>query len=652
MAAALVATVAVTMGLGATCRTAPVVRPTRPTSAPAAAPGPMAVAPPVIRVGILPDVVRSSIGADSGIVVRGVSAQGTPSDRQVARATFVGVGEGVRVLETGELFTSVTVFPVRPEEALLLEATPYRGLFEVRAGTPGTVTVINVLNLEDYLRGVVPNELSPTTFGELEALKAQAVAARTYALRNVGGFAAKGYDICATPACQVYRGKSTENPLSDQAVEETRGTTAAYRGQLINALYTSTCGGHTEDGGNIFDGEELPYLRGVVCAPEQVAWSTIRTTSPPVSLGEEPGLAREAALLVSLDVLPAPLYSTSALHANASEEEAREWVSRLVAALHRKGCEVTGEVGIARRGAFVRHVVGALCWDERAQRLLAPGDPDYLLKVEDRADLGGEAERLAAALLISEGILSPLPDNTLRPAAPLTRAQMVEMLARVAERAGAPGIVTAEFREARAGALTVDVAGTAESHPLDPAARLFRDLDGTRVASSELSVVAGEKVRYVVQNGRVTFLEGAESRLGTAADKTSRVYRWEVRESPGELKTALARYGDVGTPTDLLPRRLGVSGRVIEMAVTGTEGELVLKGLQVRWGLGLRENLFVVDRERDAAGAVERFVFTGKGWGHGVGLCQVGAFGMAQSGSSFESILRHYYTGIQLEKSY
>ena len=653
MGAALVATVAVTMGLGATCRTAPLVRPSRPSAAPAAPPAPVAIAPPVIRVGILPDVARSSIGADSGVVVRGVSAQGTPSDRQVARATFIGAGEAVRLVETGEQFTSVTLFPVRTDDTLLVETTPYRGLLEVRAGAAGTVTVINVLNLEDYLRGVVPNELSPTAFAELEALKAQAVAARTYALRNMGQYAAKGYDICATPACQVYRGKSTENPLSDQAVEETRGTTAAYRGQLINALYTSTCGGHTEDGGNIFDGEELPYLRGVVCAPEQVAWSTIKTTTPPVSLGEEPGLAREAALLVSLDVVPPALYSAASLQANATEEEVREWVARLVAALHRKGCEVTGGEGsLARRGPFWRHVVGELCWDERAQRLLAPGDPDYLLKVEDRADLGGEAERMAAALLISEGILSPLPDNTLRPAAPLTRAQAVGILARAAERAGAPGIVTAEFREARAGALTVDVGGTAESHPLDPAAHLFRDLDGTRVASSELSVVAGDKVRYVVQGGRVTFLEGEQSRLGAAADKTSRVYRWEVRESPTELKTALARYGDVGTPTDLLPRRLGVSGRVIEMAVTGTGGELVLKGLQVRWGLGLRENLFVVDRERDAAGAVERFVFTGKGWGHGVGLCQVGAFGMAQSGSTFESILRHYYTGIQLEKSY
>ena len=613
---------------------------------------PVPIAPPVIRVGILPDVPRSSIGADSGVVVRALFVTGTRSDLQVPRATFIGTAQGIRLLETGEELTSATIFPVRPEESLLVEATPYRGIFEVRTGAPGTLTVINVLNLEDYLKGVVPNELSPTVFGELEALKAQAVAARTYAMRNMGQYAAKGYDICATAACQVYRGKSTENALSDQAVEETRGTTAAYRGQLINALYTSTCGGHTEDGGNIFDGEELPYLRGVVCAPEQVAWSIIRTTTPPVSLGDEPGLTREVGLLVSLDVLPASLYSASALRDNVTEEEAREWVSRLVTALHRKGCDVTGEGNLTHRGPFIRHLVGAVCWDERAQRLLAPGDPDYLLRLEDRADLGSEAERMAAALLISEGVLSPFPDNTLRPLAPITRAQAAGLLARVAERAGAPGIVTAQFHEARAGALTVDSAGTAESHPIEPSVRLFRDLDGTRVAASELSLASGEKVRYVLRGGRVTFLEGEQSRLGASADKTSRVYRWEVRESPTELKAALARYGDVGTVTDLLPRRLGVSGRVIELSVTGTGGELVLKGLQVRWGLGLRENLFVVDRERDAAGAVERFVFTGKGWGHGVGLCQVGAFGMAQSGSTYEGILRHYYTGINLDKAY
>ena len=75
-------------------------------------------------------------------------------------------------------------------------------------------------------------------------------------------------------------------------------------------------------------------------------------------------------------------------------------------------------------------------------------------------------------------------------------------------------------------------------------------------------------------------------------------------------------------------------------------------GLRVRWGLGLRENLFVINRERDASGGVKRFIFTGKGWGHGVGLCQVGSFGMARAGSTYDRILQHYYTGITLAQAY
>jgi stage II sporulation protein D len=66
----------------------------------------------------------------------------------------------------------------------------------------------------------------------------------------------------------------------------------------------------------------------------------------------------------------------------------------------------------------------------------------------------------------------------------------------------------------------------------------------------------------------------------------------------------------------------------------------------VRLGLGLRESLFVLHREPGPEGAVERFVITGRGWGHGVGLCQLGAAGMARAGASFDEILRHYYTGV------
>jgi stage II sporulation protein D len=557
----------------------------------------------------------------------------------------------LKLVETGDEFSSASVVPAQPEDTLSADGMPYRGVLEVRPGQAG-LTVVNVINLEDYLKGVVPNELSPDAFPQIEALKAQAVAARTYVLRNRGGYASRGYDICATPSCQVYRGKSTEKAMSTQAVDETRGTIASYQGSLINALYTSTCGGHTETGSNIFEGSGVPYLVGVSCAPEREAWATIHTTAAPRALGDQPDLNRDAALLVSLDVLPAKMYTAAALKPAPSEEELRDWVGRLVLSLKRKPCASAVEGPLTRRGMFVRHLVSTMCWEERAQRLLSPEDPEYLLSVEDRAELTDRRDVLAAALLMQEGILTPFPDNTLRPGAPISRAQAIEMLGRTAVATAPPGLVSAEFRGMSGGGLTVRTDKGEASLPIDLAARLFRSLDGARLGTSELDLAEGDKVTFVAQGGRITFLEAKQSLLGTSADRSSKYYRWEVRMTPDEVSKAIARYGTVGQVRDIVPKRFGVSGRVIEAAVVGSDGELVLDGLRVRWGLGLRENLFVIDRERDAAGNVTRFVFTGKGWGHGVGLCQVGSFGMAQAGSTFERILQHYYTGISLRKEY
>src|SRR5438552_5929822 len=160
-----------------------------------------------------------------------------------------------------------------------VENRSYRGAIEVFGNSRNTFTVVNELPVEDYLLGVVPNELSPTTFGEIEALKAQAVAARTYAMRNMGQSKNEGYDICATDACQVYMGEGSEHPLSSQAVMDTRGVIATYKDEPINALYSSTCGGRTEDAENIFD-EQFPYLVSTICEykhPEPKPFSTSRS---------------------------------------------------------------------------------------------------------------------------------------------------------------------------------------------------------------------------------------------------------------------------------------------------------------------------------------------------------------------------------------
>ena len=106
-----------------------------------------------------------------------------------------------------------------------------------------------MIEVEEYLKGVVPNEM-PTSFG-LEALKAQAVAARNYVL-SPRVKASSNYDVVDSVASQVYYGANTEKALSNQAVKETEGLVAIYDWNLILAQYSSTAGGYTESFSNTF----------------------------------------------------------------------------------------------------------------------------------------------------------------------------------------------------------------------------------------------------------------------------------------------------------------------------------------------------------------------------------------------------------------
>ncbi|MDR7856435.1 SpoIID/LytB domain-containing protein [Tissierella sp.] len=122
------------------------------------------------------------------------------------------------------------------------------------------IIVINQVTLENYLYGLVPREM-PSTF-HIEALKAQAVASRTYAIYNINKHSSDGYNLCDTTHCQVYSGVDGEKPTTNLAVDETKGIFAYYNGILIDAQYHSTSSGYTEDSANIWGGD-LPYLKSV-----------------------------------------------------------------------------------------------------------------------------------------------------------------------------------------------------------------------------------------------------------------------------------------------------------------------------------------------------------------------------------------------------
>jgi stage II sporulation protein D len=533
----------------------------------------------------------------------------------------------------------------------------YRGRIEVFTNLRGTLTVVNELGLEDYVRGVVANELSPGGYPAIEALKAQAIAARTYALKNRGQFMAQGFDVLPTTRSQVYRGLTSENPLSTRAVDETRGIIATYAGEPINALYTSTCGGRTENSENIFN-DAVPYLRGRECAAEgHAAFDrfVIRTTRPTADLNDDEhvALVRDVSLLLTQNFgTLQERVSDPWLAAEASAPEVRNWIANVARIAKQTMPSTAGDVN--RPPAFATALVTAVFGDDGPATLLNSADADYLLAVRDVQDVLPQ-HRADLALLIREGYLSAYPDATLRPRQPLSRARVLHAIARILEARDLLRLQKANARPASDGQLILRSAkGKDQPIKINPDAFLFRQLGERLYAVSSVTLVGGEPVTYhLAPNGQIDFLEVKPAPNGAAADRFSPFSSWTKDLSLAQVQARLARYArGIGQLVDLRVVSRGSSHRVTDLELVGSNGTGHVRGGRIRSALGLREQLFVIDREYDDSGRVDSFVFSGRGWGHGVGMCQVGAYGLAKQGWSSEQILKAYYTGIELTRMY
>lgn len=533
---------------------------------------------------------------------------------------------------------------------------PYRGRIEVFTNLRGSLTVVNELGLEDYVRGVVANELSPGGYPAIEALKAQAVAARTYALKNRGQFMAQGFDLLPTTRSQVYRGLTSEQPLSTRAVDETRGIIATFAGEPINALYTSTCGGRTEDSENIFN-DANPYLRGRECAADHAAFDrfVIRTTRTPADLRDEEhvALVRDISLLLTQNFgTLQERVSDSWLAAEASVSEVHNWIAN-VARIARQTTPASGE-DVNRPPAFATALVTAVFGIDGPATLLNTADADYLLAVRDAQDVP-PPNRADLAMLVRDGYLSAYPDATLRPRMPLSRARVLHAIARILEARDLLRLQKANARPASEGQLILrSTKGKDQSIRINPDAFLFRQLGERPYAVSSVTLVGGEPVTYhLAANGQIDFLEVKPAPNGAAADRFSPFSSWTNNLSLGQVQARLARAArGIGQIVDLRVISRGSSHRVTDLEIVGTGGTAHVRGGRIRSALGLREQLFVIDREYDDSGRVTSFLFSGRGWGHGVGMCQVGAYGLAKQGWSYEQILKAYYTGIELTRMY
>lgn len=514
----------------------------------------------------------------------------------------------------------------------------YRGYATVLVNPTARLTVVNFVNLEDYLKGVVPNEIPSSSSANFEAVKAQAVAARTYAYKNRNQFESEGYDICATPRCQVYSGAGTEKELSNQAIDVTRGEIVTYDGQPINALYTSTCGGRTENVEIMFDDWKDPYLRGVECYPEEsktqnsmpsirgkqrdwaVAWVSLKT-------------GKELSGDLSVPILP---------------EEAVALTDLLLAYLGKTPCSMEGFTR-ADWSHVGNYLVQQLCWQKKRDSLLLEKDYQYFLG-HLNIPAAKSPEMDSFLFLFHDGILDPVNSATFRPDSLMTRGQFAEALYRILDHYHQILPTRGMVREVSGTEIQIVDDSGVHTYPYLSDISLYQILDEKRVSRDFLTCSPGDQSEFLILDNQIRILGCEMNRAGASMDRSSKYSFWQQTFTPSQLGEKVSKYLDVGDITDLEPLSYGPSGRVYEMKIIGTKGSGTVTGIRVRWALGLKENLFVIDRTRDKNGKVKEFVFTGRGWGHGVGMCQIGAIGYAKMGKDYRSILQHYYTGVQVSR--
>lgn len=203
-----------------------------------------------IRVLVLKSPKAVTISGDSGLRITNIQTHSVEHETDLKKAVFSA--DKVRtpiVVESGN-------------KILNLNGISYRGMLELR-NAMGMICVVNLVRMEDYLSSVVPSEMSYSWPDE--ALKAQAVAARTYAYYFLMKKNTELYDLDATTSFQVYKGVVSENEKSTEAVRKTSGEIVTCQNQPILAFFHSTCGGKTSDSFDVWGNEKIQYLVSVVC---------------------------------------------------------------------------------------------------------------------------------------------------------------------------------------------------------------------------------------------------------------------------------------------------------------------------------------------------------------------------------------------------
>ena len=524
--------------------------------------------------------------------------------------------DGVRLVPAGELTT-------------VAGKGRYRGRIELFPNAQGRLTVMNTLDLETYLRGVVPKEMGAWEYPALEALKAQAVAARTYAYANRGKREKDGFDLVDTVSDQVYGGRDGEQSLTDRAVEETRGLVATYGGKPIQALFMADSGGATIDNTFVFGGG-FPYLRGVSNYASRPQTLPFKGSVAPK--GDQGWLSWELLRLAAADLVPGEWLEADRMSGGLRAADLMPALEGLAKRLNLPAPRRSFDQG-SRLYLWTARCLGL---DQVVEGLERPQDAAYFLGDTDLK----AGDRLLAGFLARRGIV---PAAAWQGQAP-TLAQGLQALGRMWQEL--EPLELSEGTLLRDGQVRVKNGGPG---PLVLAGSflLAEEAPGNALRLvPEASIQVGDRVKWIGREGGSRLLVRRLDPDGTAMDRYNPTAHWKLEIKEAEFLDKLKQKGGI-QGLGGLELVHNENGRVTEMTIRDGAGKAHrFTGMRIRNLLGFKDNVFrfVQVGEKPA----RRWIFFGRGWGHGVGMDQTGAYGYALEGWTFDQILKYYYQGIEL----
>jgi stage II sporulation protein D len=299
----------------------------------------------------------------------------------------------------------------------------------------------------------------------------------------------------------------------------------------------------------------------------------------------------------------------------------------------------------SRRGDVLRYLATSLSMEQWGRVLTLPEDRKYFFAQSSNPE---EAAYAAAAFLIKYGLMPSQDIDRVDLTAAMPREELYALLGSWLRKHEAFSETTGKIQAVNGRTLVLKADGRLSNYNLPPNISVFRRLGDRYQEYASVPVMIGDRA-FVQRTPRGIAAVIVQANYdGASFDRTSSFANWTRSYTASELVTSIDKRQPIQQLIDLKPITIDASQRVAELQVIAEGGRVIdLKGLPIRWSLNVPDNLFVIEKTKDPSGE-DRYTFFGKGWGHGVGMCQVGAYGMAFRGWSYDRILKYYYTGVDI----